>query len=244
MNMTGQVPCTEQLLEDQQDGGHLCWTQAPRLFQCTRSLETATSDTHARMHTYIHTYRVLLMLLYSNTSCHRCLKSMVQIITYIHLYIHTYMHTSMWPTSLTYTTYTCIHIYTHIYTTYKLCLLLLTIHWRFPHGRAASGCAGGRRLCSSGARGGLEPTQRAASRHPVLCFSAPALQHLRALTSIPLVLLLLEAGNLTYIDLHEVAAYAPAVGPDKTALGSMPIITGKQIVHDIHQAGIYYTHIH
>jgi hypothetical protein len=58
------------------------------------------------------------------------------------------------------------------------------------------------------------------------------------------VLLLLEAGNLTYIDLHEVAAYAPAVGPDKTALGSMPIITGKQIVHDIHQAGFYYTHIH
>jgi hypothetical protein len=49
---------------------------------------------------------------------------------------------------------------------------------------------------------------------------------------------------VTYIDLHEVAAYAPAVGPDKTALGSMPIITGKQIVHDIHQAGIYYTHIH
>ena len=77
----------------------------------------------------------------------------------------------------------------------------------------------------------------------IQCFSAPALQHLRALTSIPLVLLL-EAGNLTYIDLHEVAAYAQAVGPDKTALGSMPIITGKQIVHDIHQAGIYYTHIH
>jgi glycerophosphoryl diester phosphodiesterase len=72
----------------------------------------------------------------------------------------------------------------------------------------------------------------------IQCFSAAPLQHLRALTSIPLVLLL-EAGNLTYVDLHAVAAYAQAVGPEKTALGSMPIITGKQIVNDIHQAGTY-----
>ena len=80
----------------------------------------------------------------------------------------------------------------------------------------------------------------------IQCFSAPALQHLRALTSIPLVLLL-EAGNLTYsrLDLQTVAAYASAVGPDKTALGSMPTSTGKQIVNDIHQAGTSsHTHIH
>ena len=72
----------------------------------------------------------------------------------------------------------------------------------------------------------------------IQCFSAPALQHLRTLTSIPLVLLL-ESGNLTNLDLSAVAAYAKAVGPEKTALGSMPSSVGKQIVDGIHQAGSF-----
>ena len=78
----------------------------------------------------------------------------------------------------------------------------------------------------------------------IQCFSAPALQHLRTLTSIPLVLLL-ESGNLTNLDLSAVAAYAKAVGPEKTALGSMPSSVGKQIVDGIHQAGSFIqTFIH
>jgi glycerophosphoryl diester phosphodiesterase len=79
----------------------------------------------------------------------------------------------------------------------------------------------------------------------IQCFSASALQHLHTLTSIPLVLLL-ESGNLTYenLDLPAVAAYAQAVGPDKTALGSMSSPAGKQIVDGIHQAGILPSHIH